>query len=151
MPLTPGVVNNHATTLLLKCLVFLGNGVPSSLLRIFPRWFLPLPPCPFHWVLQPAEKAKKAPKVKAPDINDDEFPGLPGAKPRVEEDANGDADGEKASGIDGDKADEVGWSVLSFVSASSLDFPIVYHFLFGLGEAVFATSCFFHDESEQQP
>ena len=47
---------------------------------------------------QAAEKAKKAPKVKAPDINDEEFPGLPGmAKPKVQE-AEEDSDGEKASG-----------------------------------------------------
>lgn len=60
---------------------------------------------------QTGEKSKKAPKVKAPDINDQEFPGLPGmaAKPKSEEagegedgeDANGDGDGEGA----GDAAD----------------------------------------------
>ncbi|WP_411024230.1 hypothetical protein, partial [Salmonella sp. s58408] len=46
--------------------------------------------------VQATEKAKKAPKVKAPYINDEEFPGLPGmAKPKAQE-ASEDSDGEKA-------------------------------------------------------
>lgn len=48
--------------------------------------------------MQAAEKTKKPPKVKAPDINDEEFPGLPGmAKPKVQE-ASEDSDAEKVNG-----------------------------------------------------
>eukprot|EP00752_Nemacystus_decipiens_P012546 g11112.t1 len=45
-------------------------------------------------------KSKKAPKVKAPDMNDQEFPGLPGmvAKPKSEE----AGEGEGGEGADGD-------------------------------------------------
>lgn len=54
---------------------------------------------------QATEKAKKAPKVKAPDINDEEFPGLPGmAKPKAQE-ASEDSDGEKANGAGEDGED----------------------------------------------
>lgn len=46
--------------------------------------------------------------MKAPDINDTEFPGLPGmSKPKVEDDPAGEDDAEKASGDEEEDADKV--------------------------------------------
>lgn len=61
---------------------------------------------------QSGEKSKKAPKVKAPDINDEEFPGLPGmaAKPKSDEAEGEDGEDSNADGAgsDGDdKAEKV--------------------------------------------
>lgn len=78
---------------------------------------------------QSGEKSKKAPKVKAPDINDEEFPGLPGmaAKPKSddaegEDGEDGNADG---AGSDGDdKTEKVTRLLLRYVTRLLLLVPL---------------------------
>ena len=78
--------------------------------------------------------------MKAPDINDQEFPGLPGmaAKPVSDEagegeegeDANGDADGAGEAGADGDdKAEKVskGSSMVSTTCRCFLFAAVVFN------------------------
>lgn len=66
-------------------------------------------------IKQAADKGpkKQAPKVKPPDINDAEFPGLPGMiiKPKAEDtpapaEAEGDGDVEKANGDAGEEEEK---------------------------------------------
>eukprot|EP00903_Cladosiphon_okamuranus_P017482 g16102.t1 len=96
--------------------------VPDAIkaLKAKKAWFSeqPRPTATTAKPAQTGEKSKKAPKVKAPDINDQEFPGLPGmaAKPKSEEagegddgeDGNGDAAADGAGeGEEDDKAEKV--------------------------------------------
>lgn len=61
-----------------------------------------LPP-PLHLVVkQTGDKSKKPAKVKAPDINDEEFPGLPGMAPKPKSDEAGDGEDGETADADGE-------------------------------------------------